>query len=114
MVQQNAYIQIELERGEAVSLLRAEGCELRCVRGRLWVTEQNGGGDVVLDAGDAYPLSRRGRTVVQAVGKDAGACCQVLLDRSPRAAVSALRRLVPTLASRRTTLRLVLPGSQPA
>ena len=54
MLQHRSYIQIDLERGEAASLLHAEGTTLRCVRGKLWVTEDNGGGDVVLEAGDSY------------------------------------------------------------
>ena len=48
MLQQSTYIQIDLDSGEAMSLLRAENCLLLCVSGRLWLTADNGGGDVVL------------------------------------------------------------------
>ena len=114
MLQNHSYIQIDLEDCEATSLLHAEGCVLRCVRGRLWVTEDNGGGDVVLDSGDRYALTRRGRTVVQSVGAPPGACCQLLLARSPQRILTLLRLLLPLLASRRGAQGVVLPRIRPA
>ena len=108
MLQHHSYIQIDLERGEAASLLHAEGNTLRCVRGTLWVTEDNGGGDVVLDTGDSYALTRRGRTVVQSVVTPGGACCQVLLARSPQYPVAMLRLLLSLLMAGQTQRQLVL------
>ena len=102
MIQHRSYIQIELERGEATSLLHAEGNTLRCVRGTLWVTEDNGGGDVVLEAGQSYALTRRGRTVVQSVVTPGGACCQVLLAPSPRRPLATLRLLLSLFLAGRT------------
>ena len=107
MLQQYSSIQIDLEGGEAVSLMHAEGCLLRCVHGKLWLTEDNGGGDVVLAAGDSYALTRRGRTVVQSVGKPHGASCQVQLERSPQRLAPLLRLLLPLLAAGRGDLRLL-------
>ena len=113
MLQDHSYIQIDLEDGEATSLLHADGCVLRCVRGSLWVTEDNGGGDVVLDSGDRYALTRRGRTVVQSVGKHTGASCRVLLKHSPRRIIALLRLVLPLLLAGQTKLRLVLPRAHP-
>ena len=108
MLQHHSYIQIDLERGEAASLLHAEGSTLRCVRGKLWVTEDNGGGDVVLEAGDSYALTRHGRTVVQSVVTPGGACCQVLLARSPRRPLATLRLLLSLLLAGQTQRQRVL------
>lgn len=89
MLQQSTYIEIDLETREAVSLLRAKNCVLRCVSGKLWVTEENGGGDVVLNAGGTHLLTRRGQTVVQSVEKQSGARFQLLLEHSPQRIVDA-------------------------
>ena len=91
MLQQSTYIQIDLDSGEAVSLLRAENCLLLCVSGTLWLTEDNGGGDVVLEAGDCYRLTRRGRTVIQSVGQRQGARCRLRLATSSPRLFEALR-----------------------
>ena len=114
MLQHRSYIPIDLEGGEATSLLHAEGNTLRCVRGTLWVTEDNGGGDVVLEAGDSYALTRRGRTVVQSVVTPSGACCQVLLARSPRRPVAMLRLLLSLLLAGQTQRQRVPARSRPA
>ena len=94
MVQHSTYIQLALDAGEAVSLFRTQDCLLRCLSGKIWVTEVDGGGDIVLAAGDAYPLTRRGRTVIQAVGQQHGATCQLTQathDRACRRTAAALR-----------------------
>lgn len=114
MLQHRSYIQIDLGRGEATSLLHAEGSTLRCVRGRLWVTEDNGGGDVVLEAGESYALTRRGRTVVQSVVTPDGACCQVLLARSPRHFLATLRLLLSLLLAGPTKRQRMLPAPRQA
>lgn len=114
MVQRISYIQIDLENGEATSLLHAEDCVLRCLRGTLWVTEDNGGGDVVLEAGDHYALTRRGRTVVQSVGKHDGAGFRVMLARSPRRCIAVLRGLLALWRAGHTKLRRFLPRVRPA
>jgi hypothetical protein len=113
MLQHHSYIQIDFEGDQATSLQNAEGCVLHCVRGRLWVTEDNGGGDVVLDAGDCYALTRRGRTVVQSVSKQSGASCQVMLKHAPRRTIAVLRLVLPLLLAGHTKLRLVIPRTHP-
>ena len=109
MLQHRSYIQIDLEHNEAASLLHAEGNTLRCVRGTLWVTEDNGDGDVVLEAGDSYALTRRGRAVVQSVVTPGGACCQLLLARSPRRPWATWRLLMSLLLADQTKQRGWLP-----
>ena len=114
MLQHRSYIKIVLGQGEAASLLHAEGSTLRCVRGTLWLTEDNGGGDVVLEAGESYALTRRGRTVVQSVVMPGGACCQVLLARSPRRPWATLRLLLSLLLAGQPKRQRELPGPHQA
>lgn len=44
---------------------------VECETGRLWLTEQNGGGDVVLEAGDRFEAGRQGLLVVEALSERA-------------------------------------------
>ena len=59
----------ELEPGELVRLDDAHGITLRVTRGALWITQQRDVRDIVLTAGDAYTIERRGLTVVEAQGR---------------------------------------------
>ncbi|WP_146648111.1 DUF2917 domain-containing protein [Labilithrix luteola] len=69
--------------------------ELRCVKGRVWLTEEGCLDDILLDAGDIFTTERRGRLVVQALESEA--CLNVrLLDRTPRFG-DALRRWLDRL-----------------
>lgn len=97
MVQQSTYI--ELDAGEAASLFRTKKCLLRCVRGKIWVTEDNGDGDIVLTAGDVHRLTRRGLTVVQSVERRRGATCQLIPDQISCRRLEALRTWVFALSS---------------
>lgn len=108
MLHQSTYLQIELDANEAVSLRRTENCELRCVSGQVWITEENGHQDVVLQAGESHRLTRPGRTVVQSLGQCEGAQCQLVLARSPRRLLTLLRRWLPDAASGKPSTRLVL------
>lgn len=55
--------------------------ELRCVKGRIWLTEEGGLEDVLLDAGEVFTTERRGRLVLQAL--KAEACLDVrVVERS--------------------------------
>lgn len=110
MLQQSTYIEIDLKIREAVSLLRAKNCVLRCISGKLWVTEENGGGDVLLNAGDAHLLTRRGQTVVQSVDKLSGARFQLLLERSPQRVVDAGYPRLAALARARAGGHFVCPA----
>lgn len=57
--------------------------ELRCVKGRVWLTEEGSLEDVLLDAGEVFTTERRGRLVLQALKADA--CLDVrVVDRPLR------------------------------
>ena len=100
MLQQSTDLQIDLRVNEAVSLRRAENCQLRCLSGQVWITEENGGSDVVLRAGESHRLTRPGRTVVQSLGQYEGARCRLVPAQSPRRLRSLFRRWLPEAAGR--------------
>jgi Protein of unknown function (DUF2917) len=58
---------IELERREMVPVEDARGGRIVCLRGRIWITEYGSTGDIVLEAGESYKISREGVAVVQAL-----------------------------------------------
>jgi hypothetical protein len=58
---------IELEHRGVVSVEEARGARIDCLRGRIWITEHRVPGDIVLEAGESYELSRGGVAVVQAL-----------------------------------------------
>ena len=106
MVQQSTYI--DLDAGEAVSLFRTKNCLLRCLSGKIWVTEDNGNGDIVLSAGDVYQLTRRGLTVVQSVERRRGATCQLIPNQTTGRRLDALRTWVPAVLRKLTWQRVHL------
>jgi len=55
-----------LARGEAVPLRDVQGRTVRTHSGRIWITEENGTRDVVLEPGDSFRLARAGLAVVEA------------------------------------------------
>ncbi len=58
---------MELEYRGIIPVEVGKGSRIECVRGSIWVTEQAGADDVVLNAGDAHEFSRGGIAVVQAL-----------------------------------------------
>lgn len=58
----------DLAPGEIVRLDGARGTTLRVTRGTLWLTQQRDIRDIVLSAGDAFTIERRGVTVIEARG----------------------------------------------
>lgn len=84
MLHQSTCIEIELAVGEAVSLFGTEGRLLRCERGTVWLTEENGGTDVILRPGECFLLKRSGRAVVESVDKQQAARCQLVPAQSHR------------------------------
>ena len=83
---------IGLEYQAIVSLEDALGARIDCLRGRIWITEHRSPGDVVLEAGESYELSRAGVAVVQAL----------------REALVALR--APAVSTTRAELKTLLSG----
>lgn len=65
MLAESSYHEFTLEPGEAVSLRQTAGWEIVCLHGRVWLTEELGGADVWLGAGERLLLSRPGRTVIE-------------------------------------------------
>ena len=55
-----------LHKGQSVELPDARGAVLRVLRGRVWLTQQRDGRDIVLQAGDAWAVDQPGLTVAQA------------------------------------------------
>jgi hypothetical protein len=55
-----------LARGEAVPLRDVQGRTVRAHSGRVWITEENGTGDVVLEPGESFRLAHPGLAVVEA------------------------------------------------
>lgn len=97
MLHQSTYIQIELAVGEAASLLGAKGCLLCCERGTVWLTEEDGGHDVILRAGERFLLMRGGRAVIESIDRRQAVRCQLVPAQSRRLFL-ALRRWVRSLS----------------
>ena len=60
---------VELEQGDLLPLDRAKGVRVSCVEGSLWLTEERGAADVVLQPGQSYEVEATGRTLVQAMSR---------------------------------------------
>lgn len=59
---------LRLARGQTLKVTDARGSTVRCAEGSVWITEEDVPRDVVLEAGAAYRLSRRGLALVHALG----------------------------------------------
>ena len=57
---------VRLGAGEVMCLDNAEGVEVLCDAGRVWITEERGLDDVWLRAGQSVRLARRGLAVLEA------------------------------------------------
>ncbi len=109
MLHESTSLQLSLESGEAVSLVRAENCDLQCLDGTIWITEENGGQDVVLEAGQHYRLAHQGRTVVQSLAPNGAAHCRLELATHRNALMALIARWMPELGIGKPSLRLVFP-----
>lgn len=58
---------VRLARRELLDVPAPHGRRVTCHHGRLWLTFEGCGADVVLDAGDTHHCHERGRLVVQAL-----------------------------------------------
>jgi Protein of unknown function (DUF2917) len=59
-------MRIQLVRGEAVPVRDGKGRTVRAHAGRVWITEENGTRDVVLEPGESFQLAHSGLAVVEA------------------------------------------------
>ena len=71
---------MELRYRDLMSIQDAAAAQIYCLGGRVWLTEL-GRGDVVLQAGDSYQLSRGGEAVVQALRDASVAVCKPIPQR---------------------------------
>ena len=55
-----------LDRGETVPLRGVQGRTVRAHSGRIWITEENGSRDVVLEPGESFRLAHCGLALVEA------------------------------------------------
>jgi hypothetical protein len=58
---------LALDMGEVITLDDAAGVRIQARTGTVWVTEEGDLKDHIIGAGDAFVISRRGRTLVQAL-----------------------------------------------
>jgi hypothetical protein len=59
---------IELAAQSLVSLQDSEGTRVYCLQGALWITEERGRRDILVETGGFHRLADGGRTIVQAMG----------------------------------------------
>ena len=71
MLNQSTYLQLDLTTGEPVSLTGTVGCEVRCMDGEIWITEENGGEDISLKPGESF------RLIIESVGGVGAAHCRL-------------------------------------
>ncbi|HEU0203198.1 MAG TPA: DUF2917 domain-containing protein [Burkholderiaceae bacterium] len=83
---------IHLGRRRHLKLQDARGTTLDCVRGTLWITQDNDARDIVLEAGERFVLDRDGMALVQAI--DSADVCL----RESQAAVPVGSELRPAFA----------------
>ena len=60
-------LQAELARGQFLKLVGAEGSEIVCLAGRLWVTEEGEREDFLLNAGCRLTIRHRGIAILSAL-----------------------------------------------
>jgi hypothetical protein len=89
---------IDVEYRGILPIGDAAGTQIDCLQGWIWITEQGCAGDIVLEAGESYEISRSGVAVVQALRE------AVIALRAPAPSQdgAALASSVERLWSRRT------------
>ena len=80
-----------LAKNQAVTLLRAEGALIRCLRGALWITQNRDQRDIVLEPGESFQLDRKGPAMVWALSDSA---VDLRAAKPPRLDVATVRRWV--------------------
>jgi Protein of unknown function (DUF2917) len=58
---------LPLTVGALVKLNGAEGTEVRCLSGRLWITQESELDDAILIAGGAFTLTNNGLAIIEAL-----------------------------------------------
>ena len=91
---------LELAPGQSLIVSNGPGITVKCMRGRLWLTQHNDRRDVVLGRGETFTLDRDGDAVLSA--EEASA---LVLVRPPSRHAQSLRHLACTLGIMRTACR---------
>jgi high-affinity K+ transport system ATPase subunit B len=60
---------VEMERGDVLPLDNAAGVRVASLDGSLWLTEERGSRDVIIEAGESYEVATDGRTLLQAMSR---------------------------------------------
>ena len=54
-----------LTSGKLIVLQDSAGSRVNCMYGQLWITQENDGRDIILEAGQSYTLDRQGKAIIQ-------------------------------------------------
>jgi Protein of unknown function (DUF2917) len=84
---------IELEYRGIVPVEDAMGTRIDCLRGRIWITERGCAGDIVLEAGQSYEISRGSVAVVQALREALVAFCAPAVPQAGAGLAARIERL---------------------
>jgi hypothetical protein len=58
---------LRLARDQLIAVRDGVGVRVTCLGGALWITEEQGGADVVLNPGESHAVAHRGLTLVMAL-----------------------------------------------
>jgi hypothetical protein len=83
-----------LAAGQISTLRDAQGTQIECLSGSLWITQVGEGRDVVLGPGEQTSLDRKGETVVQALRQSIVLVTEL---RAPAPAAPLWRRMTGAL-----------------
>jgi hypothetical protein len=71
---------IALEQRTLLRLQNGSGLTILCLKGMLWLTQQNDVRDIVLSVGESFTLDRRGLALIYALNS----ACATILGPAPR------------------------------
>lgn len=69
MIVKLTQVTLELGAGQVLSLPRADGLQIECRTGRLWITQEGYSQDLWLAAGSSMRIDGPGRVVIEADGQ---------------------------------------------
>lgn len=110
MLNQSTYLQLDLTTGEPVSLTGTVGCEVRCIDGEIWITEENGGEDISLKPGDSFRLTHPGKTIIESVGGTGAAHCRLYPAEQSHSLLARAAQKIRAWLSGRMNSGLVVGG----
>ena len=104
---------IDIETATAVSLEVAVGDRIRCVRGKIWLTQEGDSRDHYLVGGVSFCVDHKGRAVLDAIGRqdEAVATYEAGLKRCPDSQILQ-EGLAPIRRERARRIFKVIPGGR--